>query len=44
MSVPVGEVTVGGDLRVVVAPEVVPQLMAEAEVPEGAGLGGDGDG
>ena len=41
MSVAVREVEVGGDLRVVVAPKVVPQLVSEAEVAECAGLGDD---
>ena len=41
MSVAVREVEVGGDLRVVVAPKVVAQLVSEAEVAECAGLGDD---
>ena len=43
VSVPVREVAVGGSLRVVVAAKVVSQLVSEAEVAEGAGLGGDGN-
>ena len=44
MSVSVREEAVVGDFWIVLTPEVVAELVAEAEVAEGAGLGGDGDG
>ena len=44
MTVAMGEVRVARYLGIVVSPEIVSQLVTEAEVPEGAGLGGDGDG
>ena len=43
MAVAMGEIRVGGDLWVVVSTKVMTQLMTEAKVAEGAGLGGDGD-